>query len=234
MCRLRRPPFRLGLAVTALGLFVGLGALVTWWPVIHATDQAVSLAARRHGVANPEWVATMRLLTYGGDLLFLLAVAGALAVWLLASRRYRDLAVLVAGVLVARASFGLAQIVVDRVRPVDGFVFVSVPSYPSGHTVQSATGALLVVLLLWRRLPAHVKVPVVVAAAVWAAVVGVSRVALLAHWPTDVVGGWLLTAGVVPVVAEAVDRIGRRRARRRPHPAGRGAPVSGRPLDDPS
>ena len=43
-------------------------------------------------------------------------------------------------------------------------------------------------------------------AAGFALFVGLTRLVLLAHWPADVLGGWLLALAVVPLLARAADR----------------------------
>jgi undecaprenyl-diphosphatase len=62
---------------------------------------------------------------------------------------------------------------------------------------------VLVALLLWPRLGGAGRALVVALGAILAVGVGLTRVALLAHWPSDVLGGWLLGVAVVPALALA-------------------------------
>jgi undecaprenyl-diphosphatase len=76
-----------------------------------------------------------------------------------------------------------------RFRPEDEIhlVPVSTPSFPSGH----ATSSMIVYLTLALVFASHRwKWPAVVGAILLSFCVGVSRVMLGVHWPTDVIGGW--------------------------------------------
>ncbi len=64
-------------------------------------------------------------------------------------------------------------------------------SFPSGHAMGSATLAMVVLLLCWHT---RFRWPVVVLAALFALAVGVSRIYLGVHYPSDILGGW--AAGV--------------------------------------
>jgi membrane-associated phospholipid phosphatase len=60
-------------------------------------------------------------------------------------------------------------------------------SFPSGHAMGSMTLALTVVLLAW---PTRWRWPAIVSALVFVALVGLSRVYLGVHFPSDILGGW--------------------------------------------
>jgi undecaprenyl-diphosphatase len=91
-------------------------------------------------------------------------------------------------------------------RPVGGFVVVTTNGFPSGHTSNATAAAWVAVLLLWPRRTARGRAVLVAAAVAFALLVGLSRVVLLAHMPSQVAGGWLLGSAVVPLLALVVAR----------------------------
>jgi len=60
-------------------------------------------------------------------------------------------------------------------------------SFPSGHAMGSMTLALTVVLLAW---PTRWRWPVLAAMAVFVPMVGLSRIYLGVHYPSDILAGW--------------------------------------------
>lgn len=156
-------------------------------------------AAARGGFADAFFLAV----TWLGSLWLLLPLALLLA-WRTSDRRRLALP----GALLAAAALCHAlKIGVDRPRPLLHEALVALPadaSFPSAHAAQAMAFALLAGALLpapWRR-PA---LPLLLAAA---ALVGLSRLHLQVHWPSDVLAGWLLGA----VVALAGLRLFRRPA----------------------
>lgn len=60
-------------------------------------------------------------------------------------------------------------------------------SFPSGHAMGSMTLAWVVVLLAWRT---RWRLPVLLLAVTFAVLVGLSRVYLGVHYPSDILAGW--------------------------------------------
>jgi undecaprenyl-diphosphatase len=81
----------------------------------------------------------------------------------------------------------------DRSRPdlVAHLVEVSTLSFPSGHAMGSAVTYLTLGALLARTQPRRrIKIYVLAVAVLLTLMVGISRVYLGVHWPTDVLAGW--------------------------------------------
>ena len=129
-----------------------------------------------------------------GSTVSMTIIACATIVFLLIKRRRGD-AVLVA---VVAAGAGLlvrvGKATVGRERPPVEFRLVTETneSFPSGHALASVAilGVVLVVLL--PLIPdRRVRIAVLVAVALFAVCIGLSRLYLGVHWATDVIGGWV-------------------------------------------
>ena len=203
--------------VVAATLFVALLVLdaVGWSPLVR-WDESVSATFREYGTARPALVAFLRLATDVAATIPFLAV-GAAATAVFAARRDRRRA-LFCGLVTAVVPilWSVMHWRVHSPRPSDGFVAVDSSGFPSGHTSNGAALALAVVLLAWPHLRAAGRWVLCLAAAAFALFIAYTRVALLAHWPSDVLGGLLLAAAVVPAAALTAARLP---ARRRGTPA---------------
>jgi undecaprenyl-diphosphatase len=216
-----RPPLAVPLA--ALVAFLVLMALTVGdWGPLDRFDFALSEDLRGYGTERPGVVDVLRVATDIAATVPFVA-AGVLATLGLLLRRHRQQAYLCACItLLVPVLWGLMHWLLYRPRPADGFVFVDSNGFPSGHTSHAASAAVVAVLLLWPHLARLGRALVVAAAAALAVFVGATRVMLLAHWPTDVLGGWLLALTVVPLTAEVIAARGARRGRGQPGDRGAG------------
>ncbi len=144
----------------------------------------------------------------------------ALALWL--TRRKWEAVSLVFSAGIGELLDTTAKRLVGRPRPGATLVTVtrhlSDPSFPSGHVVFycSYFGFLFGLAYLGRKRAPRLSRLAMVLAAIPVMLVGLSRVYLGAHWPSDVLGGYLLSAAWLPLLFFAY-----RRAKERwpPHPA---------------
>ena len=118
--------------------------------------------------------------------------------WLVVRRRYRDGLFFGLAVLGSLAVNLAAKNYFARVRPE---LWLSIApehsySFPSGHAMGSVTLGVAVTLLCWQS---RWRWPAFVAASVFIALVGMSRIYLGVHYPSDILAGW--AAGTAWVVA---------------------------------
>ncbi len=133
----------------------------------------------------------------GGVAIITLTTLAVLGFLLFVGRKRTAAIVLLATVGAMGVSSGLKELV-DRQRPdlVTHGTQVYTASFPSAHSMQSAAtyltmGALLAQVQKRRR----VKAFILSIALITTFLVGMSRIYLGVHWPTDVLGGWAAGAG---------------------------------------
>jgi membrane-associated phospholipid phosphatase len=172
---------------------VGLTALaLVWGAMLWLGTGVVDHAALDALYAGGDslWTTFARIVTRLGDPDLLLIVS-ALAALLLIVRRHMRPALLFLGIsLSGRGLVDLQKWWIARPRP-DAHVHLvgtRTDSFPSGHASSSVMVWMTLALLIpqesrWRR-------PALVAAALVAFLVGLSRPMLGVHYPSDVIAGW--------------------------------------------
>lgn len=140
----------------------------------------------------------------------LLIVLGLLAAAWLWWRHWPGYALTVAAVtLFGRALAELQKYLIDRPRPAElaHLVHEHTPSFPSGH----ATSSMIVYLTLAVVLtPRRLRRTAVAAAIVLSLLIGLSRLMLGVHWPSDVIAGWSFGVLWVFLSLPLAQRLGKR------------------------
>jgi undecaprenyl-diphosphatase len=161
----------------------------------------------------------------GSHVVLIGLVAGVVGYLLLSARRRTALFVAVAvgsGALLST----VLKIGFARPRPdlVPHAVTVYTASFPSGHAMLSALVYLTLGAMLMRvERRRRTRIYLLAFAAVIAAAVGISRVYLGVHWPTDVLGGWCAGAGWALLCWLVMTAL-QQRGEIEPEPAPRGTP----------
>ena len=175
-------------------------------------DQAVLLGI--HQVHSPWLDALVASTTDIGGLIGVVVLT-LLAVGLLClARKYRAVVQLLIGVGGAGLMNVLLKNMFERARPDlwQWLVHESSYSFPSGHAMASSALAMSVVLILWHT---RWRWGAVAAAALYTVYVGLTRLYLGVHYPSDIIGAWIISAAWVVLASMVIGTIKPRIMKRR-------------------
>ncbi len=184
------------LAVVAVGTFIAFGYALSFGPDSGPTPGdrgAFDVVSHLHA----GWLVDVaKVLTALGSAAVVVPVAALAGLILGRQGRWSEVAVLVAGMLVALFATDALKAAVDRPRPAGALVATGGSSFPSGHAAHAVLYPFLAILAVRDRprLRARGRSAILFAGFAIAVLVGLTRLYLHAHYMSDVSGGWGLGA----------------------------------------
>ena len=182
-------PVSLGVAIAALVLFVWL-----FDEVLHSGTEHFDLWIRLgiHAHASPLLTEFMRAITYCGSWMVLLPATLVLSAILAWRKQYVEMRLLLITMGGALVLDNVLKLVAHRPRPTPFFVAKPLTySFPSGHSLISLCFyGLLAGLLTMHLARRGWRALVWVIAAILIGLIGLSRIYLGVHWPSDVIAGY--------------------------------------------
>lgn len=185
------------ISLVASTMFIILAILVANG-ITTSFDESALLWINQH--ANNTFDSVFVALTQLGGIYFVAGVSISMVVYcVLKKKYYKALFVMVSIGGVALVNV-LLKTLFDRARPDlwQHLVTETSFSFPSGHSSASAALAFTVIVLLWNTKWRTVSLSIGV---LYIVTIGFSRMYLGVHFPTDILGGWLLAAGWVTLMA---------------------------------
>lgn len=187
---LRRNAWRIGLLFA--GVLLPMGVFVALADEVHELENVYfdePLLWSMRALTSPGWDRFFSVVTEAGYQYGVIPLDTLIVLLLLGLRRWRE-AMFAAFAFVGSALLNLsAKQFFQRDRPSlwESIAPEHTFSFPSGHAMGSMTLASVLIALAWRT---RWRWPVLLLASTFALLVGVSRIYLGVHYPSDILGGW--------------------------------------------
>lgn len=182
-----RTPLPLALSIALVAI---LAMLISGNPGPLPGDQVAADAAE--SIRSPWLTERVERLTDFGSGYLVWPLVAVIAAGLGAARRWSELAVLLTAALILAIGVPALKEAVARPRPEDAMFQATSFSFPSGHAANGSWYLFLALLAV--HLAREMKRPhlLILAAALFCLLIGLSRVYLGVHYLSDVIGGWAL------------------------------------------
>lgn len=142
-----------------------------------------------------EWLTVvMEFFTYIGATRFILILTIVAFLFLFYVLKHRiEIFVLLSVVFCTPILNRLLKLYFHRARPdFNRLIEIGGYSFPSGHAMNAFSFYSILAFLLWRHVPTRVgRIAVIIASSVMILGIGISRVYLGVHYPSDILGGFL-------------------------------------------
>ena len=162
------------------------------WGWVHGLDWSLLNAAHDVAIKHPAWVRFWDAVSVVLGPVPLRLLGAATAVAMLVKRNVRAALLVVACAPLNGLVTTAAKALANRPRPPTMLVFAPSTSFPSGHALEATAAFLALLTLLLPVLSRSMGRVAIAVTALILLVVGVDRVALNVHYPSDVLAGWSL------------------------------------------
>ena len=174
--------------VVLLGIAVEAGANVVTFD--HAANQTV------HDHTRDPVTGWVFVITTLGSSYVLIAVALAAALGLALRGRWRSAVVLIVAYAVTDATVAIVKLIAERPRPDANLTEANGFSFPSGHSAMSMAVYGCLAFALARACRGFPRVACGLVGAAIVVAIGLSRIYLGVHYPSDVLAGWITGAAI--------------------------------------
>lgn len=145
-----------------------------------------------HMDMNPIVFKIMDFVSFIGSPTFLIPVIALVTIYMIYKKRYYITKLLLASSLGSWILNYLLKYIFNRTRPIDYFLVEQGGlSYPSAHSMVSMSMYLTIAYLLIKYRDIVSKKAYTIAT-IMVFIMGISRLYLGVHWPTDVIGGFIM------------------------------------------
>ncbi|NRD79300.1 phosphatase PAP2 family protein [Bacillus sp. BRMEA1] len=155
-------------------------------------DQTV--IANIQGMESPRLTSLMKLLTFIGSTPFVIILSIGLIFFLYKVLHHRLELILFIGAIIGTGALNdILKHVFHRTRPhLHRLIEATGYSFPSGHAMSAFSVYVMITFLLWRHIPSKWGRSLLIIFSTFMILgIGISRIYLGVHYPSDIIGGYL-------------------------------------------